>query len=69
MKDRIEQRFDQSQAVVQAACEHLSGPIAEAAQVIIDACRQGGGVYVGLVGLQAEKADVFYFQVKGVLGE
>ena len=46
MKEMIRKRFEESVAVTRSAGERLAGAIAEAAETIIAACRQGGAVFV-----------------------
>jgi D-sedoheptulose 7-phosphate isomerase len=45
-EDVIAKRFDEHAAAFDAAREHLAGPIEAAAQLIIDAYRNGGGVFL-----------------------
>ena len=46
MKDRILKSFEESVATTGSAGRRLAEAIAEAAEIIIAACRQGGGVFV-----------------------
>lgn len=46
MLDTIHQRFDESMAVLAATGEQLAGALAEAVEIVIEAFRGGGGVFV-----------------------
>ena len=46
MIETILLRFDESMSVLAAAREALAGPLAEAAEIVIDACRSGHGVFL-----------------------
>lgn len=46
MDDVIQRCFDEASGVLGETRGHLAGRIAEAAAVIIDACRAGGGVFL-----------------------
>ncbi|MDP7161989.1 MAG: D-sedoheptulose 7-phosphate isomerase [Phycisphaerae bacterium] len=46
MEEGISARFEESIETTRRACEHLSGRIARAVEVIVDAYRAGGGVFL-----------------------
>ena len=46
MAPKIRQRFEQSLETTRAAMQRLAEPIAQAAEIIIDAYRKGGGVFL-----------------------